>query len=132
VLEARFEESRLEKERAAILSEMSMVNTMDYRVECQILSALHAENKLALRFPIGKEELIRAWTLEDVKVRADTCCCHCPRCRGDHISTSRLWLVRFLRRLGVGSLYDREGLRQVSGGCHITIHQEPRDPPRHD
>lgn len=68
VLEARFEDSRLEKERAAILSEMSMVNTMDYRVECQILSALHAENKLALRFPIGKEELIRAWTLEDVKV----------------------------------------------------------------
>lgn len=67
VLEARFEESRLEKERAAILSEMSMVNTMDYRVECQILSALHAENKLALRFPIGKEELIRSWTLEDVK-----------------------------------------------------------------
>jgi len=57
VLEARFEESRLEKERAAILSEMSMVNTMDYRVECQILSALHAENKLALRFPIGKEEV---------------------------------------------------------------------------
>lgn len=70
VLEARFEEPRLEKERAAILSEMSMVNTMDYRVECQILSALHAENKLALRFPIGKEELIRSWTLEDVKVRA--------------------------------------------------------------
>jgi predicted Zn-dependent peptidase len=68
VLEARFEESRLEKERAAILSEMSMVNTMDYRVECQILSALHAENKLALRFPIGKEELIRSWKLEDVKV----------------------------------------------------------------
>ena len=32
VLEARFEDSRLEKERAAILSEMSMVNTMDYRV----------------------------------------------------------------------------------------------------
>ena len=57
VLEARFEESRLEKERAAILSEMSMVNTMDYRVECQILAALHAENKLALRFPIGKEEV---------------------------------------------------------------------------
>ena len=40
------------------------------QVECQILSALHAENKLALRFPIGKEELIRAWTLEDVKVSA--------------------------------------------------------------
>jgi predicted Zn-dependent peptidase len=75
-LEARFEEQRLEKERAAILSEMSMVNTMDYRVECQILSALHAENKLALRFPIGKEELIRSWKLEDVKVRRAMQRCH--------------------------------------------------------
>ena len=37
VLEARFEKVRLEKERAAVLSEMSMVNTIEYRVECAIL-----------------------------------------------------------------------------------------------
>ena len=37
VLEARFEPSRLTKERAAVLSEMSMVNTIEYRVECAIL-----------------------------------------------------------------------------------------------
>ena len=67
VLEARFEDSRLEKERAAILSEMSMVNTMDYRVECQILSSLHRENDLSLRFPIGKEHLIKSWKTEDAK-----------------------------------------------------------------
>jgi len=67
VMEAKCEDTRLEKERAAVLSEKSMVNTIDYRVECRILSALHGENILAQRFPIGKEHLIRAWTAEDVK-----------------------------------------------------------------
>lgn len=67
VMEARAEGSRLEKERAAVLSEMTMVNTIEYRVECQILSTLHRENRLAKRFPIGKESLIRSWTTDDVK-----------------------------------------------------------------
>lgn len=67
VMEARVEPSRLEKERAAVLSEMTMVNTIEYRVECQILSTLHRENRLAKRFPIGKESLIRTWTTDDVK-----------------------------------------------------------------
>jgi len=67
VMEARVEPSRLEKERAAVLSEMTMVNTIEYRVECQILSTLHRENRLAKRFPIGKESLIRSWNVNDVK-----------------------------------------------------------------
>jgi predicted Zn-dependent peptidase len=67
VMEARVENVRLEKERAAVLSEMTMVNTIEYRVECQILSTLHRENRLAKRFPIGKESLIRSWTVDDVK-----------------------------------------------------------------
>jgi predicted Zn-dependent peptidase len=67
VLEARVENLRLEKERAAVLSEMTMVNTIEYRVECQILSTLHRENRLAKRFPIGKESLIKSWTADDVK-----------------------------------------------------------------
>ena len=67
VMEARVEPSRLEKERAAVLSEMTMVNTIEYRVECQILSTLHRENRLAKRFPIGKESLIRTWRQDDVK-----------------------------------------------------------------
>lgn len=67
VMEARVENSRLEKERAAVLSEMTMVNTIEYRVECQILSTLHRENRLAKRFPIGKESLIRTWQPDDVK-----------------------------------------------------------------
>mmetsp|Transcript_5615 Transcript_5615/g.11570 ORF Transcript_5615/g.11570 Transcript_5615/m.11570 type:complete len:1239 (+) Transcript_5615:281-3997(+) len=67
VMEARVETSRLEKERAAVLSEMTMVNTIEYRVECQILSTLHRENRLAKRFPIGKEVLIRNWKNDDVR-----------------------------------------------------------------
>jgi predicted Zn-dependent peptidase len=67
VMEARVEPSRLEKERAAVLSEMTMVNTIEYRVECQILSTLHRENRLAKRFPIGKESLIRSWKPDDVR-----------------------------------------------------------------
>ena len=67
VMEAKAEPSRLEKERAAVLSEMTMVNTIEYRVECQILSTLHRENRLAKRFPIGKESLIRTWNTDDVK-----------------------------------------------------------------
>jgi len=66
VLQAQFLPARVEKERAAVLSEMSMVNTIEYRVECQILRTLHAENALARRFPIGLEEQIKAWTTEDV------------------------------------------------------------------
>lgn len=38
VLQSTVEEERLEKERAAVLSEASMINKMEYRVECQILS----------------------------------------------------------------------------------------------
>ena len=67
VMEARCEPSRIEKERQAVLSEMTMVNTIEYRVECQILGTLHRENRLAKRFPIGKEALIRSWDQNDVK-----------------------------------------------------------------
>ncbi|KAJ8608166.1 hypothetical protein CTAYLR_010305 [Chrysophaeum taylorii] len=66
VLCAEFLPQRVEKERAAVLSEMSMVNTIEYRVECQILRALHSENALARRFPIGLENQIRSWTVNDV------------------------------------------------------------------
>eukprot|EP00968_Pinguiococcus_pyrenoidosus_P026966 scaffold7344_cov242-Pinguiococcus_pyrenoidosus.AAC.2 len=67
VLEARIDKTRMEQERAAVLSEAQMVNTMEYRVECQILGSLHEENILSKRFPIGKEDLIRKWTVDDVQ-----------------------------------------------------------------
>ncbi len=67
VLEAKCEAGRLEKERSAVLSEMTMVNTIEYRVECQILSALHSENQLSRRFPIGLRNLIESWQVDDIK-----------------------------------------------------------------
>uniref|UniRef100_A0A7S1NQ93 Uncharacterized protein n=1 Tax=Eutreptiella gymnastica TaxID=73025 RepID=A0A7S1NQ93_9EUGL len=63
---------RLEKERAVVLSEASMVNTMDYRVEIQILSALHKENRISKRFPIGQIPLIKKWTVDEVQQYHDT------------------------------------------------------------
>jgi len=58
--------SRLEKERRAVLAEMQMMNTIDYRVDVQLLTYLHEENALGCRFPIGLEEQIKKWTREDL------------------------------------------------------------------
>lgn len=68
VMTTKVEIGRLEQERAAVLSEASMVNKMEYRVECQVLSALHSENRISSRFPIGKENLIKKWQKEDVQL----------------------------------------------------------------
>lgn len=72
VMTTSVDEDRLEKERAAVLSEASMVNKMEYRVECQVLSALHSENRISTRFPIGKESLIKIWRKEDVQLYHNT------------------------------------------------------------
>eukprot|EP00921_Rhytidocystis_pertsovi_P016055 GHVQ01025376.1.p1 GENE.GHVQ01025376.1~~GHVQ01025376.1.p1 ORF type:complete len:608 (+),score=66.30 GHVQ01025376.1:195-2018(+) len=63
----QFHKDRLDKERAAVLSEASMVNTVEYRHECQTLSLLHRENRLCKRFPIGVLELLKKWSVEDVR-----------------------------------------------------------------
>jgi hypothetical protein len=72
VMTTNIDDDRLEKERAAVLSEASMVNKMEYRVECQILSSLHSENRISTRFPIGKENLIKKWTKEDLQLYHNT------------------------------------------------------------
>jgi hypothetical protein len=68
VMEARCKTLRIEKEKQAVLSKMTMVNTIEYHVECQILGTCHRENRLAKQFPIGKEVLIRKWDRDDVRV----------------------------------------------------------------
>lgn len=50
--------TRLEKERLAVLSEAQMMNTIEYRVDCQLLTYLHAENLLGERFPIGSTDQV--------------------------------------------------------------------------
>ncbi|GLU00162.1 hypothetical protein SLE2022_175480 [Rubroshorea leprosula] len=63
----KFLSSRVEKERRAILSELQMMNTIEYRVDCQLLQHLHSENKLSQRFPIGLEEQIKKWDVDKIK-----------------------------------------------------------------
>ena len=50
--------NRIEKERKAVLAEAQMMNTIEYRVDCQLLQYLHEENALGYRFPIGKTEQV--------------------------------------------------------------------------
>ena len=68
VMTTKVDDDRLEKERSAVLSEASMVNKMEYRVECQVLGTLHRESRIATRFPIGKIPLIENWTKEELQM----------------------------------------------------------------
>ena len=52
--------SRIEKERKAVLAEAQMMNTIEYRMDCQLLKYLHEENNLGHRFPIGLVDQVRA------------------------------------------------------------------------
>ncbi|KAI5440169.1 hypothetical protein KIW84_025490 [Lathyrus oleraceus] len=44
-----------------------MMNTIEYRVDCQLLQHLHPENKLSKRFPIGLEEQIKKWDADKIR-----------------------------------------------------------------
>jgi predicted Zn-dependent peptidase len=57
----QFLDTRVEKERRAVLAEAQMMNTIEYRVDCQLLAHLHWENALGCRFPIGLPEQITEW-----------------------------------------------------------------------
>ncbi len=56
--EAEFLTTRIEKERRAVMAEAQMMNTIEYRVDCQLLQYLHEENALGFRFPIGKMDQV--------------------------------------------------------------------------
>ena len=50
------------------------MNTIEYRVDCQLLQYLHWENALGCRFPIGKTDQVRA------ALRCALLCCVALRC----------------------------------------------------
>ncbi|CDJ32488.1 uncharacterized protein EMH_0075450 [Eimeria mitis] len=62
----QFTAERLLKEKAAVISESSLVNTIFYRKEQAQLSKLHSDTILPSRFPIGDMGLLRSWSVEDV------------------------------------------------------------------
>lgn len=47
----KFSSSRVEKERRAILSELQMMNTIEYRVDCQVSELFHIEKGYVLTAP---------------------------------------------------------------------------------
>ena len=53
-------DSRVAKEKKAVLAEAQMMNTIEYRVDCQLLEHLHWDNLLGTRFPIGKLDQVEA------------------------------------------------------------------------
>ena len=67
VLQAPIHPERLDAERAAVLSELSYVNTLSRRRETQILNDLHGDNMLPERSPIGLEADISRWTVDDLR-----------------------------------------------------------------
>ncbi|KAG7669392.1 hypothetical protein Ndes2526B_g05713 [Nannochloris sp. 'desiccata'] len=64
--EPEFLPSRIEKERKAVVAEAQMMNTIEYRVDCQLLQYLHWENALGCRFPIGKTDQVQQWQRSEI------------------------------------------------------------------
>jgi predicted Zn-dependent peptidase len=64
--EPEFLPSRIEKERKAVVAEAQMMNTIEYRVDCQLLQYLHWENALGCRFPIGKTDQVQQWQRAEI------------------------------------------------------------------
>ncbi|KAL8276046.1 hypothetical protein Esti_000040 [Eimeria stiedai] len=62
----QFTAERLMKEKAAVTSESSLVNTIFYRREQAQLAKLHSDTLLPSRFPIGDMSLLRQWSIEQV------------------------------------------------------------------
>jgi hypothetical protein len=43
-----------------------MMNTIEYRVDCQLLQYLHWENALGYRFPIGRMDQVEKWQRDEI------------------------------------------------------------------
>eukprot|EP00971_Amphidinium_carterae_P288611 5730723-Amphidinium_carterae.1 len=65
--EPAFETERVEKERAAVLSEAQMVNDVAFRMRTDILTATNSENVIHERMPIGLVEQIAEWSPSDLR-----------------------------------------------------------------
>lgn len=74
----QFFPGRIEKERRAVMAEAQMMNSIEYRVDCQLLQFLHQENALGSRFPIGKMDQARRTpgAPRNPDLQAATCLAH--------------------------------------------------------
>eukprot|EP00366_Plasmodium_knowlesi_P002973 XP_002260470.1 metalloendopeptidase, putative [Plasmodium knowlesi strain H] len=65
--ETQFNRERIIKEKKAIFSEYSIINTVEYKMNSDIIKTLHKENRLSHRLPIGKLELLKRYEPKDIK-----------------------------------------------------------------
>ncbi|CRH01523.1 stromal-processing peptidase, putative [Plasmodium relictum] len=63
----QFNKERIKKEKKAIFSEYSIINTVEYKMNSDIIKTLHKENRLSHRLPIGKLELLKRYEEKDIK-----------------------------------------------------------------
>ncbi|KAA0157544.1 hypothetical protein FNF29_00120 [Cafeteria roenbergensis] len=57
----------IETERAAVLSEAAMRNSVEWRIQQAATGLAHSETMLPRRFPIGVEAQIRGWTARNLR-----------------------------------------------------------------
>lgn len=105
----KFLEARIEKERKAILSELQMMNTIEYRVDCQLLQQLHSENMLGYRFPIGLEEKIKTWDADTIKAFHE---------RWYFPANATLYLVGDIESIGKTVEQIEAVFEKIPAGCH--------------
>ncbi|XP_953137.1 M16 peptidase, putative [Theileria annulata] len=63
----QFNQYELDKERKAVLSESKIITTADYYKNCNTVKAIHRENILPKRFPIGDLNMMMKYKVEDLK-----------------------------------------------------------------
>eukprot|EP00188_Purpureofilum_apyrenoidigerum_P000769 Plantae.Rhodophyta-Purpureofilum_apyrenoidigerum.ctg13734.p1 GENE.Plantae.Rhodophyta-Purpureofilum_apyrenoidigerum.ctg13734~~Plantae.Rhodophyta-Purpureofilum_apyrenoidigerum.ctg13734.p1 ORF type:complete len:1070 (+),score=220.81 Plantae.Rhodophyta-Purpureofilum_apyrenoidigerum.ctg13734:272-3481(+) len=66
-LRAKFREDAVNTERAAVLSELQLRNTVDFRSDKAFFDLIHGETRIPKRYPIGLAESVEKFTVEDVQ-----------------------------------------------------------------
>ena len=90
-------ETRVAKEKKAVLAEAQMMNTIEYRVDCQLLQHLHWDNNLGCRFPIGKLDQVAGWDAQKVRAFHERWYFRrTPPCTSSGISTPTLGVVQMI------------------------------------
>jgi len=64
---ATIEEDSVTTEKAAVLSELQLRNTVEFRSDKAFIEKFHGETPIPTRYPIGLEESVKRFTADDVR-----------------------------------------------------------------
>jgi len=67
MFKAKIDQKDVDSERGAILSELRDRNTMSTRVAMEYYRVIHGDTVLPSRFPIGKEDLVKTFSAEQIR-----------------------------------------------------------------